>query len=61
MGNIISYLKWRGDIGFLERPFCNVDNLVLAELSYFDFQELFLTMNILFWYQILQSKCAIGN
>lgn len=37
MGNIISYLKWRGDIGFLERPFCNVDNLVLAELSYFDF------------------------
>ena len=40
MGNIVSYLKWRGDIGFCERPFCNVDNLVLAELSYFDFTGL---------------------
>lgn len=36
MGNIITYLKWRGDLTFLERPFCEVDNLVLAELSYLD-------------------------
>ena len=37
MGNIVSYLKWRGDIGLAERPFCDVDNLVLSELAYLDF------------------------
>lgn len=36
MGNIISYLKWRGDLTFAERPFCEVDNLVLSELAYLD-------------------------
>ena len=37
MGNIVSYLKWRGDISLRERPFCDVDNLVLSELAYLDF------------------------
>lgn len=37
MENILSYLKWRGDISFAERPFCEVDNLILSELSYLDF------------------------
>lgn len=37
MGNILTYLKWRGDLTFRERAFCEVDNLVLAELSYLDF------------------------
>ncbi len=36
MGNIISYLKWRGDLTFAERPFCEVDNLVLSELAYLE-------------------------
>lgn len=36
MGNILTYLKWRGDLTFAECPFCEVDNLVLAELSYLD-------------------------
>lgn len=36
MGNICTYLKWRGDLEFSERPFCEVDNLVLAELVYMD-------------------------
>ena len=30
-------LDWRGDITFAERPFNEVDNLLLAELSYLDF------------------------
>lgn len=34
MGNILTYLKWRGDLTFAERSFNEVDNLVLAELSY---------------------------
>lgn len=37
MGNIYTYLKWRGDLDFTERPFCEVDNLVLSQLSYVDF------------------------
>lgn len=37
MGNIVTYLKWRGDIRLPERPFCDVDNLVLSELAYLDF------------------------
>lgn len=37
MESILEYLDWRGDITFLERPFNEVDNLLLAELSYLDF------------------------
>ncbi len=37
MGNITSYLKWRGDLTFQEHPFGHVDNLVLSVLSYFHF------------------------
>lgn len=40
MGNIISYLRWRGDLPLSEYPFNNVDNLVLSYLSYFDFEEI---------------------
>ena len=36
MENILTYLKWRGDLTFTEREFCEVDNLVLAELSYLE-------------------------
>ena len=34
MANMIDYLAWRGDLTFDERPFNEVDNLILAELSY---------------------------
>lgn len=40
MGNMISYLKWRGDLSFDERKFCDVDNLVLSQLSYVDFSDI---------------------
>lgn len=36
MGNIISYLKWQGDLRFQDQPFCEADNLALALLSYAD-------------------------
>ena len=32
MGNLFTYLSWRGDLSFRERPFCEVDNLMLALL-----------------------------
>ncbi|MBQ6438605.1 MAG: DUF2974 domain-containing protein [Mogibacterium sp.] len=37
MADIFDYLKWRGDVPFTVDPFNEVDNLVLAELAYADF------------------------
>lgn len=37
MANIYDYLMWRGDISLDERPFNDVDNVILSCLSYFDF------------------------
>lgn len=34
MGNIIDYLRWRGDLTFAQSPFNHVDNLILSQLSY---------------------------
>ena len=35
--NVFDYLKWRSDVPFSASPFNDVDNLILAELSYTDF------------------------
>lgn len=40
MAGILDYIKWRGDLGFDERPFNDVDNLIFSELSYFNFDEI---------------------
>lgn len=37
MANLMDYLDWRGDLTFLQAPFNEVDNLILAELSFADF------------------------
>lgn len=37
MANILDYVDWRGDLTFAERPFNEVDNLILSVLSYLDF------------------------
>lgn len=37
MANMIDYLKWRGDLTFAEREFNEVDNLILSELAYLNF------------------------
>ena len=37
MGNIFDYLEWRCDLSFDADPFNEVDNLVLSELAYTDF------------------------
>ncbi len=34
MGDILSYIAWRGDLTFSERPLNDVDSLILAELAY---------------------------
>lgn len=38
MANIMDYLDWRGDLDFTVSPFNEVDNLILSELVYVDFQ-----------------------
>lgn len=37
MSNILDYLDWRGDLSFDNAPFCEVDHLIFAELSYLPF------------------------
>lgn len=37
MANILDYLDWRGDLTLKQDPFNEVDNLILAELSFLDF------------------------
>jgi hypothetical protein len=38
MANLLDYLDWRGDLTFDRAPFCEVDNLILSELSYLDLE-----------------------
>lgn len=45
MGNIVSYLKWRGDLSFYMDSFNEVDNLVLSYLSYYDFNNIVPTVS----------------
>ena len=40
MANILDYLKWRGDLGFGQDPFNDIDNLILSELAYLDLEGL---------------------
>lgn len=38
--NLFDYLEWRGDLSFDEAPFNEVDNLILANLTYIRFTNL---------------------
>ena len=40
MANIFDYLNWRGDVPFPADPFNEVDNLILANLSYTDLEDI---------------------
>lgn len=37
MADLLDYLDWRGDLTLRQSPFNEVDNLILAELSFVDF------------------------
>ena len=41
MGDLFAYLDWRGDLTLEADPFNEVDNLLLSELSYTDFEGVF--------------------
>lgn len=38
MGNMLDYLSWRGDLSLAQDPFNEIDNLLLACLSYVPFE-----------------------
>lgn len=40
MGNILDYLDWRGDLTFNQSPFNEVDNVILSQLSYVNFDHI---------------------
>ena len=37
MANMVDYLEWRGDLSFRTAGFNEVDNLLLAQLAYVEF------------------------
>lgn len=39
MANLLVYLDWRGDLTLEQSPFNEVDNLILAEVSFVDFSD----------------------
>ena len=39
MPNMMDYLAWRGDIALDYSPFCDLDSLVLASLSYLNYPK----------------------
>ncbi len=39
MDNILTYLKWRGDLSFEEKPFNEVDSLIFALISYIEWDN----------------------
>jgi hypothetical protein len=40
MANLLDYLDWRGDLTMEQAPFNEVDNLILAELSFVNFTDI---------------------
>ena len=40
MANILDYLVWRGDMSFKNAPFNEVDNLILTQLAFMNFDEI---------------------
>lgn len=40
MSDMIEYLKWRGDLGFEQDPFNEIDNLILSRFSYLPLEKL---------------------
>lgn len=40
MGNVSDYLKWRGDLDFIQSPFNEIDNLILAQIAYVDLADI---------------------
>lgn len=45
MANILDYIKWRGDLSFDVSEFNEVDSVIMARLSYFDFDGVFKSYN----------------
>lgn len=41
MPNVTDYVTWRGDLTFEERPFNEIDNLVLCQIAYIDMRSVF--------------------
>lgn len=41
MASILDYINWRGDVTFAQSKFNEVDSVIMARLSYFDFDGVF--------------------
>ena len=39
MSNIVDYIKWRGDLSFRASPINEIDNLIMARISYLPYEK----------------------
>ena len=39
MSNIVDYIKWRGDVSFKVSPINEIDNLIMARISYLPYEK----------------------
>lgn len=56
MANIEDYIDWRGDITFDYDPFNVVDNLILSQFAYIDFEGVFPEGRE--WYPLTLKECS---
>ncbi len=56
MSNILDYLDWRGDIRIAVSPFNEVDNLLLSELSYVNFDEILPGIESDIWMTVKEAE-----
>ncbi len=40
LGTILDYIDWRGDLSLEESPFCEVDNLIMTQLSFMELDKI---------------------
>lgn len=60
MEHINDYVKWRGDLTFEDRPFCDIDNLVLCQFSYLDIPRRFAEEESVTIMDVVNMMCEEG-
>lgn len=39
MSNMLDYVAWRGDLTFLQAPFCAIDNIIFTQLVHLKLEK----------------------
>ena len=61
MANIMDYMDWRGDLSFEADEFNEVDNLILAQLAYVDFEGIVMQRKMRRQYRLRRHPDNFGK